>query len=1638
MNLSTTVFAFSCAEPRHLPLKSIDGFEITSASSPEEPVDLLTLGQLHCLNEGALLSGVLSGSESDIVSCEPIVDWAVDKYEGIFFPWAITKKAWYKLEGPSPRYADMFSNVLLGIEIIRRCWDTVEFDNEVEIKELVDTVAGSLRSVEGTRRRAATPLYVKKFAVGYLESCAGKRIVLTDDKKRKTRFRSSSKFDFDEISGMESISDDDMPRDFHVKDMGEDMDDDEVYHARKRAWRKVKYQRRKEEEERRLEQIEAEVHEREKAESEARGPPPPMCTSFRLSQDLIGEVLFIWSVLQEFGDIFQISPFSLDAFEASLQPGPSVRMIDRDMHQEAPTEQTNPKPDVEIEVQTLRKDHPTDETHNVDNGKKDESIIDQGMDGIKGRNETKKIAKQQEQDSVVDDAEQKEKHEDWEIPAEQNGYRETNGSFENEGVPETKFEEGKAQDQPITDVGLGENKTALEHIALEKVVPVPVKRGRGRPRKDGSAPKPSTIIKKAPQNIVLDPTIKTRRQKGIKVQVKKEYWDEEIEDGDMDVEYSVSESENKVNSQKIKIRKKSVSMSNAEPSENKISMALSAAQAAKDSLESKLRERYGLSSHIISMISPVDKAYAASGILLRDIVLRLISAIDGTLPTTKKDGRPSAASISWSGQIATPWPVLAANTVWSWPMSSPEARHAALRLAYGDFINLNPMERILIISSLVYEALESPIISSEINSRMEKYQNAPSKLFLDNVKTLYDSDQCISILRGNIDKMLSEEMVSQAAKPLKEWNAWCSSLGLHMKTYIGEDFYGRRYWALGGDAGAFRIFCQNISERNNPVCRETWGWYEGDSIDHLMAWMRKANIRNEAKLVAALGAAPLASPSRLSEKEMCALRTDGYRGLNYPLLRGEWNLEQDDQLVLPIEYRASQALESILGTIPFWFKVCLVSGQFFVTFVSYFIQHILQGDGVSKSIFGISDLVLSGQTSDAARALIMAEHMLRQEQKLTEEWQDVWGHNWRLTVAASTDLKDISLQIAALQSHVKMEADVIPRGTFLKILDDLNCLLMIPSASHEIAVMRTGLIQHIDKALQLLRVSEISIEDKSGKFPSPKIEVGSSQAGHRDHEDESAMGSDTARAIPNTILPLKVSFRDQVREQWTAIRERVLSLNPVSRYTVRGIVYRRHLSDSYMADFDGLSAEEAAVRQRPVAWMYLVPAKTGPPEELPSQSISVPIVLDPGLEDYIVPIKDYVQQRRIQWRSDDRFKMFIPPRPFQKQSKSAGVWRKGAVLQVLGADGTKGETVKDPWESLLVEFDSTPIRRTEQVSPWKIEIDPEEQLKIEEEAKKVQQAVARAQRARSSVRSIDEVEAFAQEAEWAEEDMRLEMALKQAHRAEELLSIYNFKDLDEPSDVHNVAFHGPEAVESYKAYLEDLGLSIYTTNAAAAATQNKLKSGKSVARNGAQNPAASQIPTGPLFPGQQVPENVLEAFRSLSRDQFITMLTNFYVGLKGKFKIPIFAHKELDLYTVWWAVMERGGYETVTNEKLWKDICRCLRLDLSGQTSASYNMRLNYERCLLDFENYLACGQYEADLAADKAPLHTHLMNADAVRFKIPGAYEDNTPVSRTVSSPISQHSGPATVAASIPHKVSEENFEVCGYIRLQCISVVT
>jgi hypothetical protein len=63
-------------------------------------------------------------------------------------------------------------------------------------------------------------------------------------------------------------------------------------------------------------------------------------------------------------------------------------------------------------------------------------------------------------------------------------------------------------------------------------------------------------------------------------------------------------------------------------------------------------------------------------------------------------------------------------------------------------------------------------------------------------------------------------------------------------------------------------------------------------------------------------------------------------------------------------------------------------------------------------------------------------------------------------------------------------------------------------------------------------------------------------------------------------------------------------------------------------------------------------------------------------------------------------------------------------------------------------------------------------------------------------------------------------------------------------------------------------------------------------------------------------------------------------------------------------VAVRGGYESVSAAHRWADVCRALGFGPS-QLAA---MRMTYERCLLDFEQYVRCGRYTQDVATNAAP----------------------------------------------------------------------
>ena len=940
-----------CADLTHLPLKALDNFEITSESAQEEPIDLLTLGQLRCLNEGAFVSGEIPGREAKIVSCEPLIDWAVDRCEGMVYVWAITPNMWYRLGTPSPRYVDLYNNVLLGVDIVEMGMKALGKDEDLVIKDLVENLCLNIKSSSVSRRRSSVPFHVKKFALSQLEAYMGKRKVPFNQKKKKG---SGLKQADDYFVGLEDISDDDMPEDFDIEeeDVNEDIDEEELYKMRKKAWRKSKLHKKKVEEQRKIAIKEGERRSREAKEAETRGEPPPMSKKFRTPAKYVGRMLYIWGFLQEFGDALQLAPFSLPSLEAAISPGPSVDVILRceDENDEVGAKETRSSTKHAAsgtwDIQRI-KDEDEGEYNNSSSANEAENHVQHDALVAASNFSSKGQSNCSEGNAEIET-------EDTISPS-----KKMTSDSRYDHVPTSKMtEESKAS--PGEEVRTSEivardnssNYQAAEHLKEQNVdgteqngiqitpivVPsVPIKRGRGRPRKDGSAPRPS-MMRKAPQNIIYEPTIKTRRQKGIDIPLKhhdSDYEDVDFEDDDVD--FSIDSSHKKMKRSKVN---KPVTKTSWTPrpscGPNDISAAIAAAQAAQNAYNKMMLQKYNVNSKTAQHLCPVDAAYAPSGVLLRDIVLSLVGAIQGTLKVPKsREEKPMTASVSDKRWGKSPfWDEAAANTIWSSKSASPDVKHAALRLAYSEFVDLGIEERISIIETLIEDALESPWLSSTLTKRIESYQQQISRgTVLDNM--MMNEQTRIKQIQSQILQQVEQEAEndSNLSLPLREWLAWGKILGLGLRSHIGSDYYGRRYWVIGQEAGAFRVFCQSLATFDKGESEpDIWGWYEGAQINELVSWLHKANIKEELRLCAALQSAPLpispsssAGTSTVLQGEALQLqRSDGYRNINHPLLRGAWNLFKEGFMSSnpTTEEHATQAIEAILGSIAFWFGVC--------------------------------------------------------------------------------------------------------------------------------------------------------------------------------------------------------------------------------------------------------------------------------------------------------------------------------------------------------------------------------------------------------------------------------------------------------------------------------------------------------------------------------------------------------------------------------------------------------------------------------------------------------------------------------------------------------------------------------------------
>jgi hypothetical protein len=72
---------------------------------------------------------------------------------------------------------------------------------------------------------------------------------------------------------------------------------------------------------------------------------------------------------------------------------------------------------------------------------------------------------------------------------------------------------------------------------------------------------------------------------------------------------------------------------------------------------------------------------------------------------------------------------------------------------------------------------------------------------------------------------------------------------------------------------------------------------------------------------------------------------------------------------------------------------------------------------------------------------------------------------------------------------------------------------------------------------------------------------------------------------------------------------------------------------------------------------------------------------------------------------------------------------------------------------------------------------------------------------------------------------------------------------------------------------------------------------------------------------------------------------------RENFKVPQIGGKELDLYKLYKEVIKKGGSNSVSEKKQWKEIVNALDLPASC-TSASFTLRNHYNRCLQSYEAY--------------------------------------------------------------------------------------
>ncbi|KAL4434797.1 hypothetical protein ABPG77_005324 [Micractinium sp. CCAP 211/92] len=1409
----------SSAGPTELPLRLLTGFEVVDeggsvqslTSLPQQPGLVLT-GQL-VRPQGSAAAAAEAGPS---ITTAPLVDWVVEQSTVPGQPpaiWAVSQHAWYRLLQPSARYAPLFVAAMQAAGA------------QVEAR----VAAGQRRAGAGKRGASGAAGGRSKRAKASHGGGSGKVRFAGTAGSAAASMADLAAF----VGEWDAVSDEDMPEDFQISDAEVDLlEGNSLGKARRKAWQKTKYwQRRIAEEER--ERAEAEARAAADAVADAeRGAPPALTSGFRVPPACVPDLLMVWEFTQAFSDTLQLPPYSLAALEAAVCPGPS---LPRRIKPAAGAESVAEEGDAAAAAPGSGEGQPEgeqEEQHEEQQQDEKPSPVAQPSLGHSEQQEATPAPEQQAAGAAGEDS----------APADQLGQDEERRQ---EPQQPGSAESAEAQGQePSAEQGV--QPPAEEQAAQQDAAQLPADAqehapaGSRRPRRSAAA---NWMRHLASDDFIVDePLLHSRRSQ-----------------------------QSEGSEQPLRFR---VSLGSGGAAQGAEAPPVKPKPKGWERTE-RLQQKYGLPAEAARRLVPLDRDYAPSGVLLRDICCALLRVAAGRTAAAAAAGeQPRAARLqSEENENPLPWPERVCNAVWMSPEADLDDRTVAIKLGYGDWQELSAEERVRLLAALVRLVLASEQMQNELNGRIEALaaarrakdgkdaggpgdEDSDGEGNLPRLPHLAASGQATpsaSVQAGvagataGVDAAGSEvpsragsEAPSASAAAARsaewqqsgepparavsaaDWAAWLQQRRLGLRRPLGLDLRGRRYWCFGRQAGAFRVYVEDCEGQN-------WGWYEGDQLTKLRGWVEQAGASVEAPLLRALRTMPLPRSSArhqrpLGGSELEALRSDGYRTLVAPLLRGEWNTSKTG-LLAPAEQRILLAVDALLGAVPVWFK----------------------GPEALQQHLAICEAAQSGNLADMGRALLSAEQLLAGEGRLTEEWLDVWQLPWSRAVSSCGDVRDMLLYAASLQQHVRATPDLLPRQAFLKYAIEAQCPLFFPYPGENVAVMRAGLLRHIDRYIQLLGLSQgllgapdqlqapseqqvqaelVKTEPTSrvggsaaGGEQAASMEVDGEQQQHGQKVDAqpqqqqpsaahaagqapvqpaatapaparnvlSAFGiagpqADAPMAASTQTGPSRTgtgseadggSMQDEdddagsrglqrsapqpphgavqlaprvqegkkaaLQAHWEELRQRAQALRPVERYVVRSVVYRRHLADD--AELEHSEADEMA-RRWPVAWLILRPAKYGPRHQLPTQDLVIPVAIDNTQPEYVIKAETYAERMRVRWQPGDRFRMFFGgqvSRKTHKRVKTGGVWYKGTVVDLKqaqpGKDAPPEEKERyDPWESLVVHWDRALPDENETVSPWELEIDPDEERRRAEEARRQVQAAARAQRARQSSR----------------------------------------------------------------------------------------------------------------------------------------------------------------------------------------------------------------------------------------------------------------------------------------------------------------